>query len=203
MCNCLICCERLYANMLDFGKICLPLPRKFKKEEGFLIPLFVLKVLMEDLKTKINGWIQEYIGDGPIFLVDLSISKGLKRSLVTILVDTMEGITIDACALMSRKLAHHIEENLWIEEAYNLEVSSPGLDFPLTQGWQFEKNAGRTVKVWLKDGETVMGTLQGHTADSIQVLTEKTVKHRKVVAKEPTTFGLSAIDKIRVQVSFQ
>ncbi len=78
---------------------------------------------MEDLKTKINGWIQEYIGDGPIFLVDLSISKGLKRSLVTILVDTMEGITIDACALMSRKLAHHMEENLWIEEAYNLEVT--------------------------------------------------------------------------------
>jgi ribosome maturation factor RimP len=189
--------------MLHFGKNYLPLPRKFKKEEGFLIPLFVFKVLMEDLKTKINGWIQEYIGDGPIFLVDLSISKGLKRSLVIILVDTMEGITIDACALMSRKLAHHIEENLWIEEAYNLEVSSPGLDFPLTQGWQFEKNAGRTVKVWLKDGETAMGTLQGHTADSIQVLTEKTVKHRKVVAKEPTVFGLQAIDKIRVQVSFQ
>jgi ribosome maturation factor RimP len=188
---------------LHFGKLCLPLPRKFKKEEGFLIPLFVFSVLMEDLKTKINGWITEYIGDGPIFLVDLSISKGLKRSLVTILVDTMEGITIDACALMSRKLAHHIEENLWIEEAYNLEVSSPGLDFPLTQGWQFEKNLGRTVKVWMKEGDPVMGTLQGHTADSIQVLTEKTVKHRKVVAKEPTWFALKDLDKIRVQVSFQ
>ena len=158
---------------------------------------------MEDLKTKINGWIAEYIGDGPIFLVDLSISKGLKRSLVTILVDTMEGITIDACALMSRKLAHHIEENLWIEEAYNLEVSSPGLDFPLTQGWQFEKNVGRSVKVWLKQGDPVMGTLQGHSADSIQVLTEKTVKHRKVVAKEPTLFAFKDLDKIRVQVSFQ
>ncbi|MEY4986786.1 MAG: hypothetical protein RL567_565, partial [Bacteroidota bacterium] len=52
----------LYADMLHFGKKYLPLPRKFKKEEGFLIPLFVFKVLMEDLKTKINGWIQEYIG---------------------------------------------------------------------------------------------------------------------------------------------
>jgi ribosome maturation factor RimP len=188
---------------LHFGKIHLPLQRKFKKEEGFLIPLFVFSVLMEDLKTKINAWIQDYIGDGPIFLVDLSVSKGLKRSLVTILVDTMEGIAIDACASMSRKLAHHIEENLWIEEAYNLEVSSPGLDYPLTQGWQFEKNAGRAIKVWLKDGDPVMGTLISHAADSIQVLTEKTVKHRKVVAKEPTTFALQAIDKIRVQVSFQ
>ena len=156
-----------------------------------------------DLTSKLKDWTLEYIGEGPLLLVDFSVSQGTKRTLVTILVDTIEGVTIDQCALMSRKLAHFIEEGMLIEEAYNLEVSSPGLDFPLSQGWQFEKNTGRTVKVWLKDGETVMGTLQGHTADSIQVLTEKTVKHRKVVAKEPTVFGLQAIDKIRVQVSFQ
>ena len=199
---CLIRYKRLYADMLHFGKICLPLPRKFKKEEGFLIPLFVFKVLMEDLKTKINGWIQEYIGDGPIFLVDLSISKGLKRSLVTILVDTMEGITIDACALMSRKLAHHIEENLWIEEAYNLEVSSPGLDFPLTQGWQFEKNLGRTVKVWRRQSETLEGELKGYSDVDVEILPGKTVKHKKIQAKESVRIPLAEVDKIKVQVSF-
>jgi ribosome maturation factor RimP len=179
------------------------LQRKFKKEEGFLIPLFVFNALMVDIKTKINAWIQEYIGTGPILLVDLQVTTGARRSLVTILVDTMEGVTIEACALLSRKLGHHIEEEAWIEEAYNLEVSSPGLDFPLTHGWQFEKNAGRKVKVWLKEGDPVVGELQGHTADAIQVLTEKTVKHRSVVAKEPTWFPLQAVDKIRVQVSFQ
>jgi ribosome maturation factor RimP len=115
----------------------------------------------------------------------------------------MEGVTIEACALLSRKLGHHIEEQAWIEEAYNLEVSSPGLDFPLTFGWQFEKNAGRKVKVWLKEGDPVVGELQGHTADAIQILTEKTVKHRVVVAKEPTWFPLQTVDKIKVQVSFQ
>ena len=91
--------------------------RKFKKEEGFLIPLFVFNVVMVDLKTKINAWIQEYIGAGPIFLVDLQVTIGARRSLVTILVDTMEGVTIEACALLSRKLGHHIEEEAWIVEA--------------------------------------------------------------------------------------
>jgi ribosome maturation factor RimP len=106
---------------------------------------------------------------------------------------------------MSRKLAHFIEENVLIEEAYNLEVSSPGLDFPLSQGWQFQKNAGRKVKIWMKnkDPENVEGTLVSHTDDAVEILTEKTVKHRKIVAKEATWFPLVDIDKIKVQVSFQ
>ncbi len=158
---------------------------------------------MVDIKTKINAWIEEYIGAGPIFLVDLQVTVGSRRSLVIVLVDTMEGVTIEECALMSRKLGHHIEEQAWIAEAYNLEVSSPGLDFPLTQGWQFEKNAGRKVKVWLKEGDPLVGDLLAHTADAVQILTEKTVKHRVVVSKEPTWVPLPAVDKIRVQVSFQ
>ncbi|MDF0694427.1 ribosome maturation factor RimP [Aquirufa ecclesiirivi] len=158
---------------------------------------------MGDLSEKIREWLLAYVGDGPIFLVDLQVSQGSKRSLVTILVDTLEGVSIDECALLSRKLAHHIEENAWIEEAYNLEVSSPGLDFPLTQGWQFQKNLGRKVKVWMKKEGQVEGALLAYKEDSIEILTEKTLKHRVIVAKESTWFSLADIDKIKVQVSFQ
>lgn len=157
---------------------------------------------MSDIAEKIKNWVLEYIGQGPIFLVDFQFVPGTKRTLLTILVDTLEGVSIDECALLSRKLAHFIEENELIPDAFNLEVSSPGLDFPLTQGWQFQKNAGRKVKVWLKKSESVEGTLLSHTEDSIEVLTEKTVKHRKVVAKESSIFPLVDIDKIKVQVSF-
>jgi ribosome maturation factor RimP len=158
-----------------------------------------------DLSSKLKDWILEYIGEGPLLLVDFSFTPGAKRTLITILVDTLEGVTIDQCALMSRKLAHFIEENVLIEEAYNLEVSSPGLDFPLSQGWQFQKNTGRKVKVWMKnkDPENVEGTLVSHTDDAVEILTEKTVKHRKIVAKESTWFPLADVDKIKVQVSFQ
>ncbi|MHA8071067.1 ribosome maturation factor RimP [Aquirufa ecclesiirivi] len=158
---------------------------------------------MGDLSEKIREWLLAYVGEGPVFLVDLQVSQGSKRSLVTILVDTLEGVSIDECALLSRKLAHHIEENAWIEEAYNLEVSSPGLDFPLTQGWQFQKNLGRKVKVWMKKEGQVEGALLAYKEDSIEILTEKTLKHRVIVAKESTWFSLADIDKIKVQVSFQ
>ena len=158
---------------------------------------------MADIKTKINAWIQEYIGTGPILLVDLQVTTGARRSLVTILVDTMEGVTIEACALLSRKLGHHIEEQAWIEEAYNLEVSSPGLDYPLTHGWQFKKNVGRQIKVWLVGEDPVIGVLMGYTDVAVEVLLEKMVKHKKVVAKESTWIQLAAVDKIKVQVTFQ
>ena len=158
---------------------------------------------MSDLAGKVRGWVEEYVGEGPLFLVDLQITKGLKRSQISILVDTEEGVTIEACALLSRKLGNFIEEQAWIEEAYNLEVSSPGLDYPLTLGWQFKKNIGRKVKVWLKEGEAVEGELKGYTEEAVEILTEKTHKHRKIVAKEPTWFPLVAVDKIKVQVSFQ
>ena len=158
-----------------------------------------------DLTSKLKEWTVAYIGEGPLLLVDFSVSQGAKRTLITILVDTLEGVTIDECALMSRKLAHFIEEGVLIEEAYNLEVSSPGLDFPLSQGWQFQKNTGRKVKIWMKnkDPENVEGTLVSHTDDAVEILTEKTVKHRKIIAKESTWFPLADVDKIKVQVSFQ
>jgi ribosome maturation factor RimP len=188
---------------LVFTINCVYLHRKKRKEEGFLIPLFVFKSkFMSDIAEKIRNWVLEYIGEGPIFLVDFQFVPGVKRTLLTILVDTLDGVSIDECALLSRKLAHFIEENELIPDAFNLEVSSPGLDFPLTQGWQFQKNAGRLVKIWLKKEGVVEGTLLSHTAESIEVLTEKTVKHRKVIAKESSQFMLTDVDKIKVQVSF-
>ncbi len=158
---------------------------------------------MSDLNQKINVWIDDFVGKGPIFLVDLQVTQGARRTLISILLDTEEGVTIEECALLSRKLGHHIEENEWIEEAYNLEVSSPGLDYPLTHGWQFKKNVGRQIKVWLVGEDPVLGVLKGYTDEAVEVLIEKMVKHKKVFSKESTWIQLAAVDKIKVQVTFQ
>ena len=158
---------------------------------------------MSDLNQKINVWIDDFVGKGPIFLVDLQVTQGARRTLISILLDTEEGVTIEEFALLSRKLGHHIEENEWIEEAYNLEVSSPGLDYPLTHGWQFKKNVGRQIKVWLVGEDPVLGVLKGYADEAVEVLIEKMVKHKKVVAKESTWIQLAAVDKIKVQVTFQ
>jgi ribosome maturation factor RimP len=157
---------------------------------------------MSDLNQKIKIWIDDFVGKGPIFLVDLQVTQGARRTLVSILLDTEEGVTIEECALLSRKLGHHIEENEWIEEAYNLEVSSPGLDYPLTHGWQFKKNVGRQIKVWLVGQDPVTGVLKDYSEVAVEVLLEKMVKHKKVVDKESSWIQLSTVEKIKVQVTF-
>ena len=128
------------------------------------------------MNQKIKVWIDDYVGKGPIFLVDLQVTRGARRTLISILLDTEEGVTIEECALLSRKLGHHMEENEWIEEAYNLEVSSPGLDYPLTHGWQFKKNIGRQIKVWLVGEDPIIGVLMGYTDVAVEVLIEKLSK---------------------------
>ncbi len=155
-----------------------------------------------DLAEKIKSWVLNYVGDGPLFLVDVQVSPGLKRNQITILVDTVAGVTIEECALLSRKLSFVMEEEVWIEGAYNLEVSSPGVDAPLKFGWQFEKNLGRKVKVWRKKLETIEGELKGYSETEVELLPEKIVKHRKIQAKESVMIPLAEVDKIKVQVSF-
>lgn len=157
---------------------------------------------MTELKTRIMHWVQAYIGQGPLFLVDVQITPAFKRSLVSVYVDTMEGVSIDACAALSRALGHVMEEEAWMQEAYQLEVSSPGLDAPLKQDWQFQKNLGRRVKVWMRKSESVEGELLGYADGLVELLPIKTIKHRSVKAKESIKIPLVDTEKIKVQVTF-
>ena len=63
----------------------------------------------------------------------------------------------------------------------------------------------QSFRFWMKkkEAENVEGTLVSNTDEAVEILTEKTVKHRKIVAKESTWFPLAEVDKIKVQVSFQ
>jgi ribosome maturation factor RimP len=53
---------------------------------------------------------------------------------------------------VSRHVGFHLEEENVIETAYNLEVSSPGIDFPLSSPRQYAKNVGRTLGIKMADG---------------------------------------------------
>jgi hypothetical protein len=58
------------------------------------------------------------------------------------------------------------------------------------------------VKVWRKKLEAIEGVLKGYSEVEVEILPEKTVKHRKIQAKETEKIPLVEVDKIKVQVSF-
>ena len=70
---------------------------------------------------------------------------------------------------VSRRLGFLLETEDVFKSKYRLDVSSPGLDRPLTDPRQFRRHVGRDVKLTLASGETVEGTLTDATPEAVTV----------------------------------
>lgn len=149
-----------------------------------------------DLKARIEELVNENLESESHFLVDVVITASSGPKKVLILLDGDEGINIDNCAKISRVVGHAIEEEELINDAFRLEVSSPGLDHPITLLRQYEKNVGRQVKITLNDGLSHTGKLL--TANDNEITIEQTIKKEN----KKLTILFKDIQKTQVQVSF-
>lgn len=153
-----------------------------------------LKEKLAEMATKISV-------ENNCQLVDFQLKGNEQQYKLIVLVDNEKGIEIDECAKISRQLADLIETENLIENAYNLEVSSPGIEVPLTQKRQYEKNIGRLLKVFLLSGSEKEGKLTIVTNESITMEGQgkpgKVKKEDKVVEIQ-----FDQIKESIVQVSF-
>lgn len=156
---------------------------------------------MQELTDKIKRLAETHLKDESFFIVDV-ISKGVSgKTKFLILLDGDKGVNIDDCADLSRKLAGEIELEDLIDFAYVLEVSSPGLDHPISSKRQYIKNIERRLKVKLSSETIVEGQLKSVSEDEIVLATEKKVDKKKVI--EETSIPFSDIEKANVLVSFK
>lgn len=156
---------------------------------------------MQELTDKIKSLAETHLKDESFFIVDV-ISKGVSgKTKFLILLDGDKGVNIDDCADLSRKLAGEIELEDLIDFAYVLEVSSPGLDHPISSKRQYIKNIERRLKVKLSSETIVEGQLKSVSEDEIVLATEKKVDKKKVI--EETSIPFSDIEKANVLVSFK
>ena len=83
-------------------------------------------------------------------LESVRISSAGRRRLLRVYVDADGGVGLDEIALISRELSARLDATGAMGEApYTLEVSSPGVDRPLTQPRHWRRATGRLVKVTL------------------------------------------------------
>jgi ribosome maturation factor RimP len=79
-------------------------------------------------------------------LEDLDVSQAGRRSVVRVVVDRDGGVDLDAVAEVSREVSRALDEaDALGERAYVLEVTSPGVDRPLTEPRHWRRNIGRKV----------------------------------------------------------
>lgn len=153
-----------------------------------------------NIEQRVSELVEEKIADrADLFLVDVKMHSNGK---LVVLVDGDTGVGIADCVAISRHVGYHLEEENVIEHAYNLEVSSPGLDTPLKQQRQYEKNKGRTVSVKLIAGEKREGLLLHVSEEGITIEEKKKEKGKKAVLIE-SFIPFGEIMETKVLISFK
>jgi len=192
----------VFTNVCKANKIDLNLHRNIRIcFRGGQSPLFSYSINMANVKEQILEIANKHLSDESHFIVDVVISAKKGPNKVLVLLDGDEGVNIDDCADLSRAVSHEIEEKGIIDDAYRLEVSSPGVDFPLTMDRQYKKNIGRVVKASLHDGQTIKGELKSYDDKSLTIETAKGKGKKKET--EAVEIPLLNIKKTIVQISFK
>jgi ribosome maturation factor RimP len=142
-------------------------------------------------KKNIEKIASEFIGGAGIFLVSVKVSNANR---ITLLADTMAGITIDECAALHRHLEKSLDRDI---EDYELQVSSPGLDAPFQVIEQYHKNEGKKVEIVDNEGERHNGILRNVTRGGFELETEIKVKGRTREIKE-ISFNFDQVKTTRV-----
>jgi ribosome maturation factor RimP len=108
---------------------------------------------MEELVAKIEKGIKPLADEAGLEIVETRLLGSGGSSILRVFVDRPEGVSVGECARLSRKISDFLDSEDIFLHRYTLEVSSPGLDRPLTSKADFTRKKGEKVKLFLKDGE--------------------------------------------------
>jgi len=146
-------------------------------------------------KNKIEELVREYIKGRSLFLVAVKVSSANR---ITVLADTMNGLTIDECASLHRFIESRIDRE---KEDFELQVSSPGLDMPFMVKDQYYKNEGKDVEVTDTEGQNFTGKLKNVTDGGFELETEVKIKGKGKEIKE-ISFNFDQVKSARVLLKF-
>jgi ribosome maturation factor RimP len=111
-------------------------------------------------RDRLAGVLTDPLSAVGLDLEAVDLTPAGKRRLLRVAVDKDGGVTLDDIADATKEVSRLLDESdVMGEQPYTLEVTSPGVDRPLTQPRHWRRNAGRLVKVSLRDGRTVTGRI--------------------------------------------
>ena len=148
----------------------------------------------DEIRSQVEGFIAE---DPSLFIVDVKLKGNFGNQRLVIALDGDNGVSIETCVSVSRRLSAFLEENDLIDGKYHLEVTSAGVDYPLQTLRQYTKNVGRSLRVKMKDGSKMEGELKEAEKSKISIL----IKEKK--KEEVVEISLEDIDSTKVLVSFK
>jgi len=124
----------------------------------------------ERIIAAVESFAGPVLDDMGLELVEIQFRRESGGWILRLFIDREGGVNVDDCASVSRQISAYLEVEDLIDHAYNLEVSSPGLERPLKRKEDFIRFSGRKARIKLKepvDGQRVfiglLGPVDGNT----------------------------------------
>jgi ribosome maturation factor RimP len=144
-------------------------------------------------ESRITDVIAPVVSAAGMDLEGVRVSAAGRRRLLRVVVDSDHGVSLDDAATISRQLSAALDSVAVMGDfPYTLEVSSPGVDRPLTDPRHWRRAAGRLVQVTVADSGPVSGRIVSADPDGVTLDIEGA--HRR--------FGYPALGAGAIQVEF-
>ena len=149
------------------------------------------------LKDQISEHITPALHQAGYFLEDVNLVSPGQHRIVTVIVDGESALNLDQVTVASKLVSELLDEATFMGETpFTLEVTSPGIDRPLTLPRHFAKNNYRLLKVTKNDGTVITGRICANTDVDVTL----TVTEKKDVKE--VVISLSDIKRAQVEIEF-
>jgi ribosome maturation factor RimP len=151
--------------------------------------------MSEIIIEKVQSFLQALLPTLGLELFEVQFRKEGHGWVLRVFIDSQEGVTLNHCSNVSRELSNYLDVEDFINHAYHLEVSSPGLERPLRSLGDFVRFQGKTAKVKLHheidNSKIVEGTIESVQEDMI---------HLRTIDGAIVRFSLDMINKARLTI---
>ena len=149
------------------------------------------------LKDQISELVTPAVSDLGFYLEDVHVATPGSHRIVTCIVDGDASLNLDQVTSVSRVISELLDEAPFMGETpFTLEVTSPGVDRPLTQPRHFAKNVDRLLKIIKLYGSEVTGRILSNTDKDVTL----TVMVKKETLEQ--TISLADIKRAVVEIEF-
>lgn len=149
------------------------------------------------LKDQISEHITPALQKAGYFLEDVNLVSPGQHRIVTVIVDGESALNLDQVTVASKLVSELLDEATFMGETpFTLEVTSPGIDRPLTLPRHFAKNVDRLLKVTKTDGVVITGRILANTDSDLTLSVTEKKDVKEVV------ISLADIKRAQVEIEF-
>lgn len=120
--------------------------------------------MSELVVDKVRDFLESLLPSMGLELFDVEFRREGHGWVLRVYIDCESGVSLDHCSDVSRELGRYLDVEDFIENAYHLEISSPGLERPLRSIQDFIRFCGKSAKVKLHEALDGRKTLEGTIA---------------------------------------